>query len=55
MSYTPQTMSRTEADQWLREAAYLAWSNAGRPSGQDLRFWTEAQAQFQDSRIYVRS
>lgn len=33
----------TNQDQTIRELAYYKWEAAGRPCGQDLAFWVEAQ------------
>lgn len=33
-------------EQWIREAAYYNWVNAGMPQGDGSRFWTEAVDQF---------
>lgn len=33
-------------EQYIREAAYYLWQNAGCPNGQDNYFWNEALKQF---------
>ena len=39
-------MASVEDDQQaIREAAYRKWEQAGRPSGDGLRFWLEAEAE----------
>ena len=34
----------------VRARAYELWEQAGRPAGQDLEFWLEAERQFEDER-----
>ena len=33
-------------ENYIREAAYYLWQNAGCPSGQDEKFWSMALEQF---------
>ncbi len=33
-------------ENYIREAAYFLWQNAGCPSGQDEKFWSMAVEQF---------
>jgi len=35
----------TEREQRIRELAEFLWIKAGRPSGQDERFWLETEAE----------
>jgi hypothetical protein len=47
---TPRSkkMPRTEQDeQRIREAAYDAWVRAGKPEGDGVEFWLEAERQLQ--------
>ncbi len=33
-------------EQRIREAAYVAWVRAGRPTGDGVQFWLEAEREF---------
>ena len=37
----------------IRMAAYLMWEKAGRPAGQDLRFWLDAEKQLRTASTAV--
>lgn len=47
----PKPKSRKEramCENQLRELAYLKWEQAGRPSGDGVQFWLQAEAELSD-------
>lgn len=38
-------MSDQDRDDRVRQLAYMLWEAAGRPEGEDARFWREAEQQ----------
>ncbi|MCS3762570.1 DUF2934 domain-containing protein [Bradyrhizobium centrosematis] len=43
-------LRRTMRRGQVRARAYELWEQAGRPAGQDLEFWLEAERQIEDER-----
>lgn len=49
---TPKPKSRKDkamSEEQLRELAYLKWEQAGRPPGDGIQFWLQAEAELSDS------
>ena len=41
-----QTKSVADEQQVIREAAFHKWEQAGRPQGDELKFWLEAEREY---------
>lgn len=44
LDLTPE--QRAQAETWIRELAFGKWQEAGNPSGEDMRFWCEAEQEW---------
>jgi len=45
----PPVAAPAPTSQQIQERAYLKWQAAGRPSGDDMRFWLEAERELRRS------